>query len=147
MKEQDVGRSVGRPSKYRDEYCQMLVDHMADGASATSFAASIDVSRSTITEWADVHPEFSAALTRGKAKRAAWWAKVARNNAVTGDGSAPITIFGLKNMGPEDWSDKSSVDHTTGGEKLSQGLDTSKLSTEALKELMAARASAESDGQ
>lgn len=111
-------RPIGRPSKYDPAYCDMLVEHMSQGASATSFAAEIDVARSTITEWAAVHPEFSVALMRGKAKCAAWWERVARNNAITGDGSAPITIFGLKNMGPEDWSDKSSVDHTTNGKDI-----------------------------
>ena len=85
-------RPVGRPSKYRPEYCGMIVEHMNEGASATSFAASIDVARSTINEWAEVHPEFSEALRVAKAKCAAWWERVARNNAVTGDGSAPITI-------------------------------------------------------
>lgn len=96
----------GRPTKYKPEYCQAIVSHMSEGASATSFAASIDVDRSTITEWTTVHPEFSIAFTRAKAKCAAWWETVARKNAVTGDGNAAITVFGLKNMGPDDWADK-----------------------------------------
>ena len=103
----------GRPTKYDPAYCERLVAHMSEGASATSFAAEIDVNRSTITEWANTHPEFSIALTRGKAKCAAWWERIGRNLAMTGEGSAPMTVFGLKNMSPEDWADKQAVDHTS----------------------------------
>ena len=103
----------GRPTDYRPEYCEELVAHMADGASIASFAAEIDVARSTINEWAKVHPEFSEAVSRGKAKCAAWWERVGRNLAMTGEGNATLTVFGLKNMAAEDWSDKSAVDHTS----------------------------------
>lgn len=101
---------AGRPSKYLPEYCDAVIEHMQDGASLTSFAASIDVCRNTITTWADQHPEFLVAVSRGKAKCAAWWERVARANAVTGDGNATLTVFGLKNMGADDWFDKREVD-------------------------------------
>lgn len=113
-----MANPVGRPSKYDPVYCEMIVAHMAEGASITSFAAEIDVARATITEWADVHPEFSAAVKRGKAKCAAWWERVARNNAVTGDGNATLTVFGLTNMGADDWRQKQEIDHTTNGKDM-----------------------------
>lgn len=103
----------GRPSKYQPLYCDAIVAHMSQGASATSFAASIGVDRRTITEWASVHKEFSLALTRGKAVCAAWWENLARVNAVSGAGNATLTVFGLKNMAPEDWADR--VEHTGAG--------------------------------
>lgn len=106
-------RPRGRPTGYRPEYCDLLVEHMAEGASITSFAAEIDVSRSTITEWTYIYPEFHAAVKRGKAKCAAWWERVGRTNAVTGNGNATLVIFGLKNMGPEDWRDKQELAHTS----------------------------------
>jgi len=115
-----MANPVGRPTKYKPEYCQMVVDHMAEGASLTSFAADIDVSRSTITEWADNHPEFSAAVKKGKAKCAAWWERLGRNNAITGDGNATLVIFGLKNMAAEDWRDKQEIDHTTAGQPITK---------------------------
>lgn len=104
---------VGRPTKYKPEYCQMVVDHMADGASLTSFAAEIDVARSTINEWIDANPDFSEAVKRAKAKCAAWWERLGRNNAITGDGNATLVIFGLKNMAAEDWREKQEIDHSS----------------------------------
>lgn len=96
----------------------MIIDHMAEGASMTSFAAEIDVARSTLNEWADEYPDFSEAVKKGKAKCAAWWERVGRKNAITGDGNATLVIFGLKNMGAEDWRDKQEIDHTTNGKDI-----------------------------
>lgn len=109
---------AGATSKYEPAYCREIVQHMADGASATSFAASIEVCRDTISEWAKVHPEFSVALKIGKAKCAAWWEQTGRNNAKTGTGSSSMVMFGLKNMGADDWTDKSHLDVTTAGKPV-----------------------------
>ena len=96
----------GRPSTYKPTYCDLVIEHMTEGASLTSFAAEIGVARSTINEWMEHHKEFSEAVNTGKAKCAAWWEKVARTNAVNGTGNATLTVFGLKNMGQDDWRDK-----------------------------------------
>lgn len=104
---------VGRPTKYDPSYCAMIVEHMAEGASMLSFAAEIDVDRSTLNEWMRQHPEFSQAVSRGKAKCAAWWERVGRNIAVTGEGNSTMAVFGLKNMGRDEWSDKQELDHTS----------------------------------
>lgn len=50
-----------KPTKYKQEYCQELIDFMAQGYSYTSFAAHINVGRSTIYKWEDDFPEFKAA--------------------------------------------------------------------------------------
>ena len=108
-------RPVGRPSLYDPSHCDAVVEHMAEGASLTSFAAEIDVARSTINEWMEAHPEFSEAVRRGKAKCAAWWEKRGRSIAETGGGpgAGTLVMFGLKNMGADDWSDSTKVDHTS----------------------------------
>lgn len=100
-------RPVGRPTKYEPRFCEMLLEDMAKGYSMTAFAGLIGVSRDTLTAWAAEHPEFSLAVTRGKALRLRDWETVAldmrRNGG--GPGGATITVFGLKNMGGEEWSD------------------------------------------
>lgn len=101
----------GRPTLYRQEYCEAIVAHMAEGASATSFAASVGVCRETISEWAATHSEFSVAVKKGKAACATWWEKTARGNAVSGAGNATLCIFGLKNMAPDEWREKQEIDH------------------------------------
>lgn len=102
----------GRPTLYKTEYCDAIIKHCTDGASIASFAASIDVARDTIAEWANVHEDFSAALKAAKAKCAAWWEERARDVAMGGDGNATMCIFGLKNMASQDWRDKQEVEHS-----------------------------------
>jgi hypothetical protein len=103
---------AGRPTSYKPEYCDAVIEHMAEGASLTSFAASIGVCRDTVTEWCNVHPEFSLSVKRGKAVCAAWWEKVGRTQALDGKGNATLVIFGLKNMAAEDWREKTQHEHT-----------------------------------
>ena len=57
----EVSISNGRPTKYKPEYCQMLIEHMAQGLSFETFAAVIKVNQDTLHEWVKVHPSFSEA--------------------------------------------------------------------------------------
>lgn len=102
----------GRPTKYRPEYAEQVVEHCRDGASLTSFAAEVRVARATINNWIADHPEFKEACDAAKTACAAWWERIARKNAASGDGNATLCIFGLKNMGSDDWSDVHDVRHS-----------------------------------
>lgn len=64
-------RPMGRPSKYKPEFCDLLVDHMKKGLSFESFAGldEVDVDVDTLYEWAKTHPDFSEAKGRGFSKR------------------------------------------------------------------------------
>lgn len=103
---------AGRPTTYDPRYCQAVIEHMSEGASLTSFAASIMCSRSTINEWMAANQEFSEAVKVGKALCAQWWEKVSRANAVEGGGNATLCIFGLKNMAPDEWREKQEIEHS-----------------------------------
>lgn len=103
---------AGRPSKYDPAHCEAVVDHMKEGASLTSFAAEIDVDRSTINEWMRAHPEFSQACARAKAKCAAWWEKTNRTLASTGLGNQGACKLGLTNMARDDWQEITRNEHS-----------------------------------
>ncbi len=105
---------AGRPTLYREEYCELVVEICAEGFSLTGFAGKIGVARQTITEWCDVHPEFSAACNRAKSMRAAWWEERARHVAKEGGpgGQSTMVIFGLKNHAPEDYQDRQQHEHS-----------------------------------
>jgi len=120
----------GRPTTYDPKYCQAVIDHMSEGASLTSFAASVMCSRSTINEWMAANPEFSESVKIGKALCATWWEKVSRTNAVEGGGNATLCIFGLKNMAPDEWREKQEIEH-------SGSIDINKMSDEELERKIA----------
>lgn len=58
----------GRPTKYKKEYCEMLVNHMAKGLSFESFGGEIDVWKEALYNWVKRYPEFSNAKDRGHLK-------------------------------------------------------------------------------
>lgn len=60
------GYVFGRPTKYKKEYCEMLVEHMGKGYSFESFSATIGTHRDTLYEWAKVHKNFSDAKKLGR---------------------------------------------------------------------------------
>jgi len=99
---------AGQPTKYKKEYCAMLVDHMSQGFSFFTFAAVIEVNPDTIAEWCHVHKEFSEAKQRGLAASVKWWETVLQAGA-TGrikDYNAASAIFALKNKAPAVWRDR-----------------------------------------
>ena len=53
------GSPGGAPTKYKPEYCQMIIDSAKRGETFVMFASDIGVHIDTILEWAKVHKEFS----------------------------------------------------------------------------------------
>lgn len=107
----------GRPSKYEPRFCDEVEKAMGAGYSLTSFAHVIGVARSTINEWMANFPEFSEAVSRAKAARLHRWETLALRVAEKGGGpgTATVIVFGLKNMGGDEWSDKQQLEHTGPG--------------------------------
>ena len=76
-------RPVGRPSKYKPEYCERIVEMARQtGAGPAEYAAEFDVDRVTMYDWAKAHPEFSTALSRAKVQEQAWWERAGRSGMV-----------------------------------------------------------------
>jgi hypothetical protein len=71
----DDNSKGGAPTLFRGEYCQMLIDHMAKGYSYESFAAVIDVDRSTLYAWESIHEGFSDAKKKAFEKNLLFWEK------------------------------------------------------------------------
>lgn len=103
---------TGRPTKYRPEMCDLVIEAGREGCAVAEMASRCDVCIDTIYEWAKVHPEFSDALTRAQNEAEAWWARHVR----AGLGKPPAEFQGpanLKYMGirfTERWADRSKVE-------------------------------------
>jgi hypothetical protein len=57
---------MGRPTKYKTEYCEQATKLCRLGATDEELADFFEVNTDTIYEWQKVHPEFSEALKKGK---------------------------------------------------------------------------------
>ena len=111
-----VKNKIGRPSKYKKNFCNLLLNHMAKGLSFTSFAGAMRVAVSQLYVWLKKHPEFQDAYKIARPLCSYYWERV-YNLAALGhtkveiDGrevsikpNAALLIFGMKNRCG--WSDR-----------------------------------------
>lgn len=63
----------GRPTDYRPEHCERVIELGREGKSHAQIAAALDVARNTLYNWADAHPEFLSAITRARDLSQAWF--------------------------------------------------------------------------
>lgn len=87
----------GRPTKFRKEYCEMLLEHMKQGFSYESFGGRIGVSPDTCLDWEQAHPEFLLARKIGYAMCRLWWEEAGIDGMTSGSINASIWIFNMKN--------------------------------------------------
>lgn len=92
-------RGRGRPTKYRPEYCQKLVDHMSQGYSYESFPAVVKVSLQTIYDWEKANPDYLEAKKRAFVESRLFWERIGIEGAVGGleKFNATAWIFTMKN--------------------------------------------------
>lgn len=96
----------GRPTKYKQEYCQQVIDWMAQGKSKTWCAAKMGIDVHTFIDWERNNPEFSAAGKKGMALSQAWWEDLGQNAAMgnVDNFNGTAWIFNVKNR--FGWRDK-----------------------------------------
>ena len=64
---------MGRPSTYKPEHCETVIEIGEKGGWLSEMAEACNVHRSTMDKWAEKHPDFKEALTRAKQKAQAWF--------------------------------------------------------------------------
>ena len=55
-------RGRGRPTVYRPEFCERVIEMGKNGYSIASMASELDVDKATILRWRDEHEEFRTAF-------------------------------------------------------------------------------------
>ena len=71
---------AGRPSLYKPEYCEKVIELGKLGKSLTKMALACNVDKKTLHDWAEKHEEFALSLARARAESLAWWEDEAQNN-------------------------------------------------------------------
>ena len=109
----------GRPTSYKQEYCEDVVNHMSRGLSFESFAGKIRVNVDTLYEWAKVHSEFSEAKKLGFACCRLFWEELSINGIWNDPDGRNINtgmfVFNMKNRFK--WTDRVEVSGTEDGEE------------------------------
>jgi len=104
---------AGRPTKYDPSYCDLMIQMLSEGASFTEFRAAIGgVTRQTLSNWRDEHPEFLDAYNRAEALGQAYWEKRLRTEIMF-DNKANAALVKLYFANRFNWHDKQQTDHTS----------------------------------
>jgi hypothetical protein len=89
--------SRGRPTSYRREFCDRLIELMAEGRSLDGCGHLLGVHPDSLYEWQKVHPEFSEAVRAGRAASTTFWESRIIAVANGGPGNAQSIQWGLRN--------------------------------------------------
>jgi hypothetical protein len=136
----DSYNKVGRPTVYREEFCEEVVKNCMMGnwsATEEQIGDFFGVTRQTVANWKEQHPEFLCAVKR---------AKLLTDNRVEGclfhqatSGNVTAQIFWLKNRRPGEWREKQDVDlRTPDGIQLS-AIDASRFAGMTDEQIQEAR--------
>ena len=130
-------RSVGRPTKYKDEFNPQAEKLCKLGATDKELADFFEIDEATIYRWKIEYPEFCDSIKRGKQiadmevadslyKRANGYSH--HEDVIFNDKGVPLVvqttkhyppdptsmIFWLKNRQPKQWRDKQEISHSIG---------------------------------
>jgi hypothetical protein len=87
----------GRPTLYRREMCDRLVEAMAEGLTAEAAAVRIGIMARSLFNWQKQHPEFLQAIQEGRQRSQLWWEERALTLANGEAGNTQIVMLGLRN--------------------------------------------------
>lgn len=110
-------RGRGRPSEYRPEYCDKVIEMGKQGCSVVEMAAAIGVARMTLeTRWPAEHEDFREALQLARDASQAWWEAQGRVNLImpkdAGTFQASVWSRSMAARFPRDWRENKGVELT-----------------------------------
>ncbi len=112
LKEAALGRAlfrtklaVGHPTSYRPEFCDRIVELMAEGRSLVGCALLLGVHPDSLYEWQQRYPEFFRAVKAGRAASTTFWEDRLLEIAEGGPGNFQAIQWALRNRSwaPSGW--------------------------------------------
>ncbi len=102
----------GRPTDYRPEYCDKVVEWGKEGKSKAWMCAELDIVDQTMRNWGEAHPEFLDAITRGLKHSQKWWEDKGQSSLDKAGFQASVWSRSMAARFPEDWREKTDQNTT-----------------------------------
>ena len=99
MTKKQPKKAHGRPSKYKPEYCDEIIELSAQGFHFCEIAGRWRIAEETLNAWAREMEDFAEAKAIAKTVAKAYWLGELKEVAIEGDfqiGRSPALIFKLK---------------------------------------------------
>ncbi len=101
---------MGRPTDYKPEYCDLVIELGRQGKSVVQMACAIDVVRQTLHDWCKAHPDFLDAFTRAKQLSQDWWETQAQCGLTADKFNAQLWSRSMAARFPEDYQERKGVE-------------------------------------
>lgn len=104
---------LGRPTKYRPEFCTRVIECGKEGMGKCEMAAELGITYDSFETYQQQHPDFFESVKAALRASQAWWESRGRQATFGAfDGyNATSYIFQMKNRFKDDWSDMTTVKH------------------------------------
>ena len=109
-----------RPTKYRAEYCDKVLEWGRAGKSRAWIAAELGVCKQTLVNWEQSHPNFLAALKRAKVLEQQWWEDAGQMGMVSPVFGGSVWARSMAARFPDDWREKSEQDVNLNGKLVTE---------------------------
>lgn len=103
---------MARPTEYKQEFCERVIEYGKQGKSVAWMAAELGVSKDSLYEWAKVREEFSDAFTRARLESQRWWEDAGQAGMLTPGFGASVWSRSMAARFPEDWREAKGVELT-----------------------------------
>lgn len=103
---------AGQPTKYKPEFCEVVIRVGADGGWLSEMAEACDVCRSTMDNWAAANPEFLEALTRAKQKAQAWFEREGRLGLTADKFNSALWAKQMSARHRDEYTERQDVNHS-----------------------------------
>lgn len=112
---------LGRPTKYKKKYCELLKQHRKDGYGYHSFAAIVGVDIETLYNWEKANPDFLGAKKESYPHALHYWEKMGKLGAAgkLKNFNSTAFIYTTKNMFRDEYNDKQEHDINVEGQLTS----------------------------
>lgn len=126
--EKPAKRPVGRPSKYKPEYCERVIELAREGRGWADYAAEFEVDRASMFRWADEHEDFRTALSRAKVLEQKWWEEQGRSGMFLDKFNALVWKTSVQARFRDDYTERK-VQEVTGANGGPVKVETKTVST------------------
>lgn len=99
----------GRPTDYRAEFCERIIAMGAEGKGVAEWASAFGVTKQTVYNWRDAHPEFLAAYTRAETECQCWWENAGRVGMVSDKFNSAVWQKNMNCRFRDDWREQTDV--------------------------------------
>ena len=113
---QDNSKIMGRPTKYKPDYNDKVIELFKQGASVEEICLELDICKQTFYNWCESNKEFLDSKKKGVDFSLGWWMKEGRIRLRDKDFNYTGWYMNMKNR--FGWADNQKTDITSDGKPI-----------------------------